>query len=78
MPPTGTMQAKGYPAKVLNWAQAINLSGAVAFVTLEYNYSIPGVLKNALDWLSRLSPAPCSGRPVAIHTVSIGMLGAQI
>ena len=62
---------------MLEWADIIRSSDAVVFVTPEYNYSIPGVLKNALDWLSRLSPAPFSGKPVAIQTASVGMLGGS-
>jgi len=44
-------------------------------VTPEYNYSIPGGLKNALDWLSRTTPQPFVGKPVAIQTASPGMIG---
>lgn len=69
------VQSEGCPAIVLDWADVIRSSDAVVFVTPEYNYSIPGVLKNALDWLSRLSPAPFAGKPVAIQTASVGMLG---
>lgn len=45
------------------------------FVTPEYNYSVPGGLKNAIDWLSRLSPQPFAGKPAAVMGASIGMLG---
>ncbi|TAX78055.1 NAD(P)H-dependent oxidoreductase [Rhizobium ruizarguesonis] len=69
------VQSEGFPAIVLDWADIIRSSDAVVFVTPECNYSIPGVLKNALDWLSRLSPPPFSGKPVAIQTASVGMLG---
>jgi len=69
------VQSEGCPAIVLDWADVIRSLDAVVFVTPEYNYSIPGVLKNALDWLSRLSPAPFAGKPVAIQTASVGMLG---
>ncbi len=51
---------------------------AVLFATPEYNSSIPGVLKNAVDWLSRPSLADCAlrGKPVAVVGASIGVFGA--
>lgn len=49
----------------------------VLFVTPEYNYSVPGGLKNAIDWLSRLSPQPFAGKPAAVMGASIGMLGTS-
>jgi hypothetical protein len=46
------------------------------FVTPEYNYSIPGVLKNAIDWASRpYGDSAWSGKPAAIMGASIGMIG---
>ncbi len=44
-------------------------------VTPEYNYSVPGGLKNAIDWLSRLPEQPLSGKPVPIQTSSPGAIG---
>jgi chromate reductase len=69
------IQAEGFPAKVLELAEVIRQADGVAFVTPEYNYSIPGVLKNALDWLSRTTPAPFAGKPVVIQTASMGVMG---
>lgn len=69
------LQSAGFPQRVLDWAEAIRFSDAVVIVTPEYNFSIPGFLKNALDWLSRLQPTPFAGKPVAIQTASTGMLG---
>ena len=43
--------------------------------TPEYNYSIPGVLKNAIDWISRAAPQPFADKPVAILGASPGMIG---
>ena len=53
-------------------------SDAVLFATPEYNSSIPGALKNAVDWLSRPSLAECAlrGKPVAVVGASIGAFGA--
>lgn len=57
---------------------AIRDADAVLFVTPEYNGSIPGVLKNAIDWASRPTPAssPLAGKPVAVVGASTGMFGA--
>jgi chromate reductase len=71
------VQAEGFPDAVLTMAEAIRLSDGIIFVTPEYNYSVPGTLKNALDWLSRLSPQPFAGKPVAIQTASPGMFGGM-
>jgi chromate reductase len=57
---------------------AIRDADAILFVTPEYNGSIPGVLKNAIDWASRPTPAtsPLAGKPVAAIGASTGMFGA--
>jgi chromate reductase len=47
----------------------------VIIVTPEYNYSVPGVLKNALDWLSRLPTQPFAGKPTMIQSGSPGVIG---
>lgn len=69
------VQEEGFPAPVLTMAQQIATADAVVIVTPEYNYSVPGVLKNAIDWLSRVSPQPLAGKPVALVTASPGMIG---
>lgn len=69
------LQAQGFPAEVLAMADAIGAADALVIVTPEYNYSVPGALKNALDWLSRVTPQPLAGKPVAIQTGSPGMIG---
>ena len=69
------LQGEGFPAPVLAMAEAIKNADGVIIVTPEYNYSVPGALKNALDWLSRLSPQPLTGKPVAIQTASPGAIG---
>jgi chromate reductase len=57
--------------------EAIRGADAVLFVTPEYNGSIPGVLKNAIDWASRPTPATSSlaGKPVAVVGASTGSFG---
>lgn len=69
------VQAEGFPPAVLKMADSIRGADGVLIVTPEYNYSVPGVLKNALDWLSRVTPQPLAGKPVAIQTGSPGTIG---
>jgi chromate reductase, NAD(P)H dehydrogenase (quinone) len=66
------------PDAVTRIRAAVREADAVFFATPEYNSSIPGVLKNAVDWLSRPSPAESAlrGKPVAVVGASAGVFGA--
>ena len=64
------------PKKVVELKRRVLAADAILFVTPEYNYSIPGVLKNAIDWASRpYAQNVWNGKPAAIMGASIGMLG---
>ncbi len=64
------------PEKVRKFKAKIKAADAILIVTPEYNYSMPGVLKNAIDWASRpYGDNAFEGKPVAIISASIGMLG---
>jgi chromate reductase len=64
------------PEKVAELKRRIREADAVLFVTPEYNYSIPGVLKNAIDWASRpYGDSAWAGKPAAIMGASTGMIG---
>jgi chromate reductase len=65
----------GYPPEVERFRAQLAAADAILFVTPEYNYSIPGVLKNAIDWASRPPSQPFDGKPVAIMGASVGLLG---
>jgi chromate reductase, NAD(P)H dehydrogenase (quinone) len=65
----------GFPAAVETLAAAIRAADGVIIVTPEYNYSIPGGLKNAIDWLSRLKDQPFAGKAVAIQSATGGPMG---
>jgi chromate reductase, NAD(P)H dehydrogenase (quinone) len=71
----GDLEAHGLPAPAVAMAKAISEADGVIVVTPEYNYSIPGGLKNAIDWLSRVKPHPFLDKPVALQSASVGMLG---
>jgi chromate reductase len=64
------------PAKVVELKKRIRAADAILFVTPEYNYSVPGVLKNAIDWASRpYGDSAWAGKAVAVMGASIGMFG---
>ena len=63
------------PAPVEALGRGITDADGLVIVTPEYNYSVPGTLKNAIDWLSRLPSKPLSGKPVALMSSSTGALG---
>jgi len=67
--------SSGFPALVQALGEAIRAADGVIFVTPEYNYSIPGGLKNAIDWVSRLPNQPFAGKPIAIQSATGGTLG---
>jgi chromate reductase, NAD(P)H dehydrogenase (quinone) len=65
------------PFAVRALAEAIRAADAVLVATPEYNHSIPGQLKNALDWMSRpLAESPLRAKPVAVIGASSGIFGA--
>jgi len=66
------------PERVKEFKAKIKAADAILIATPEYNYSIPGVLKNALDWASRPhGENALEGKPVGIMGASIGMLGTS-
>jgi chromate reductase len=69
------VRAIGMPEPVLSLAAQVAAADAILIATPEYNYSIPGVLKNTIDWLSRCDPQPFRGKAVAIMGASPGMIG---
>ena len=69
------VRAQGFPPPVERLRRQIAGADALLFVTPEYNYSIPGVLKNAIDWASRPPDQPFAGKPVAMMGAGAGMAG---
>jgi chromate reductase, NAD(P)H dehydrogenase (quinone) len=72
----GDVEAQGDPPAVAAFKQAIRAADAILVVTPEYNYGVPGVLKNAIDWASR-PPAQSvlNDKPAAIMGASPGGFG---
>jgi chromate reductase, NAD(P)H dehydrogenase (quinone) len=69
------VRAQGYPAAVERFREQIRAADALLFATPEYNYSLPGVLKNAIDWASRPPDQPLAGKPAALMGASGGPVG---
>ncbi len=67
----------GFPAEVAAWADAIRSADGVIIVSPEYNWTIPGGLKNAIDWVSRLKDVPFKEKPVALQSCASGVLGGS-
>jgi chromate reductase len=68
-------EQSGIPPAVQNLADAIRAADGVIFNSPEYNFSMPGGLKNAIDWVSRVQNQPFAGKPVALQSAANGILG---
>jgi chromate reductase len=71
------VRAAGLPPAVQVFREAIAKADAILFVTPEYNFSMPGVLKNAIDWGSRPPNQPFADKPFAVMGASGGMGGTM-
>ncbi len=69
------VRAEGYPPSAQRLREQIRAADALLLVTPEYNYSMPGVFKNAIDWASRPPEQPFAGKPAAIMGASGGRIG---
>ena len=81
-PPIGVLplynadvQAAGVPPEVAALVEAVRSADGVLFVSPEYNWSIPGTTKNAIDWVSRVKDQPWANKPIAIQSAAPGLLG---
>lgn len=71
------VEVVGFPSSVVRLSSRIKDAGTIIFAAPEYNYSIPGVLKNAIDWVSRHPDKPFAGKKAAIIGASPGRFGAS-
>jgi chromate reductase, NAD(P)H dehydrogenase (quinone) len=77
IPPFNQDEEQQPPTRVAELKVRVRAADAILFVTPEYNYSIPGVLKNAIDWASRpYGDSAWNGKPVAVMGASVGLFGA--
>ena len=70
------VRQQGFPPPVEELRRRIKQADGLLIVTPEYNYSIPGVLKNAIDWVSRPPDQPFDGKPIALMGASPSALGS--
>lgn len=76
VPPFNSDQMKNvFPASVLHLCESIRAADGVLIVCPEYNFSVPGMFKNMLDWVSRHEAQPFVNKPVAIMSAATGPLG---
>ena len=68
-------QSEGIPEAVQRLADQISQADAIVIASPEYNQSLTGVLKNALDWVSRVEKKPWRDKPVAIVSAAAGRTG---
>ena len=74
----GDLEAIGIPPEVALLHAQIGAADAIVISTPEYNKSLSGVLKNALDWVSRVpGPGPWTGKPVVILSAAAGRAGGR-
>jgi chromate reductase len=71
------VQQAGDPPSVVGLTDAIRAADGLIIVAPEYNWSIPGVLKNAIDWVSKVKDQPFLDKPVALQSAATGMLGGS-
>ncbi len=69
------VRLEGLPQSVVSLGEQITTADAILIATPEYNYSIPGVLKNAIDWVSKVPNLPFRHKPIAILGASQGAIG---
>ena len=76
-PYNADVQDAGNPPSVVALTDAIRSADGLIIVSPEYNWSIPGVLKNAIDWVSKVKNQPFHGKPVALQSCATGLLGGS-
>ena len=69
------LEATGLPAGTQEFARRIQAADGMLIASPEYNYSLPGTLKNAIDWVSRIKPMPFRGRTAFLMGASGGLVG---
>jgi len=67
----------GFPAEITHFTKLLQEADGLVISSPEYNYSIPGTLKNLIDWVSRISPMPWKGCPILLMSASPSLAGGN-
>lgn len=74
----GDMNAEiGLPENALRFIHRMQKSDGLVIASPEYNFSVPGTLKNLIDWISRASPQPWAGKPIFLMSASPSLVGGN-
>lgn len=68
-------QEAGFPAETQEWIRRLEGVDGMMIASPEYNFSLPGTLKNAIDWISRAKPMPLRGKSALLLSASSGQVG---
>ncbi len=68
-------EASGFPAGAIRFRERLEAADGLLLASPEYNYSMPGHLKNLVDWVSRMRPVPLRGRSAFLLATSSGPIG---
>ena len=69
--------ASGFPPGAVEFRRRVEANDALVIASPEYNFSVPGVLKNAIDWVSRFRPQPFNERHCLLLSASASMVGGN-
>jgi chromate reductase, NAD(P)H dehydrogenase (quinone) len=68
---------EGFPTNITNFVQRMQQADALIIASPEYNFSIPGTLKNLIDWVSRMTPMPWKGQKILLLSASPSLVGGN-
>lgn len=69
--------SEGHPAGALKMSERMSAADAIIFSLPEYNFSISGVFKNLIDWISRIKPSPWQDKNILLCSASPSMVGGN-
>lgn len=71
------IQSQGFPDTVTQFVERMHAADAVIISSPEYNFSMPGTLKNMIDWVSRVNPMPWEGQTIMLMSASPSLVGGN-